>query len=1113
MLLGSLIEIRPVQANTEINLIYSIDDFRKIGDNLNGHYQLMKDLDFNGMKQYPIGSKDYPFKGIFDGNGFSISNYQIDHIEENAYTGLFGHAKNATFRNLYIKDTTLEIGKDLNVELFGGALLGKGESVKLENIHIDSSVSVTINPLFKSTVGGLVGELKGTDSKPSSVTNVSNAGKVVGKNEVGGIAGSAHYTEFKLVKNKGTIDSNHSAGGIVGYLYRGKLNQAENSDEVQSTSRGGGIIGYASYTVVENVLNRGLIQSNGSWGNFGGVVGYMVKTTLSDAKNEGGFELKGNLTDVGGLVGEATQESIIRRGINHSTIETDGTIGGIVASASQALIEQTYNEGNLSGSASAGIGASISNVVIRDSFNWGNVQGHTTAGGIVGYEYQNSKIETSYNSGYVKAYTRGALAGYFNGTMFGVYGITHSTLIGKGDEQGVKISPFASITIDKMPELSSSIWEFTSTGYPVLKQLERPKGNQQHPIAIKHIDLKKTEYRQYETVDIKNGQAVLNTNIGTTISTPLTENMIQYNRTLERSGEQSISFLISGLSESVRVNVTPRYRAIFLNHENSRAEVQYIEPGQKASSIILPTREGYTLEGWTPEFVPLSRDQFYKPIYVKNDYWIRVMDGENQLEAFLLSHGERLSQVMTTPVKANHFFVGLFEDKAFTKQLEINQVATKSIDLFAKFVPAPTLSDTKVTSKGGHVTVTWKGTNNPSHYNVDVSSSPDFVSYTRYTTKQQQYQLTLGPKNEHYIRVTPVQIMNDQEWEGTSETVVQPILMKPLNSIAVSSITSTSVQLKWNQQSYSQFYIYRSEDYEPFRQVATVKSSIWTDKNLNHRKNYRYNIVGYLATDENSGYLSDPSQIVSVRLKTPFTGSWKIDSVGEGKKIITGSTSTKSGYIEVFKGSKKIAKKTAVYNGLYRVTIPKQVAGTKLTIKFSAGTNYDLSTKQVIVKKVFSTLKVNAPAATDRVLTGKGKPGAIVRAYVGEKPISKTIKIGKSGSYRIAIPLQRGGREIRVKMSRSGYIDRTVKTKVLYIFKVFKVNSVRSSQNYVKGKGEPGAKIQAFVGSKSISKPITVGKKGDYRIAIKKQKKGKIIKVKMTKPGYKVQEKSVKVSR
>lgn len=1113
ILMWATFGVRDVQASTDIRYIYSVDDFNQISNQLNGHYRLMNDLDFKGTEQLPIGTKDKPFTGVFDGNGFSVSNYQLQRTDSMTHIGLFGHAKNATFRNLFITETQLTIGIDNNLELFGGALLGHGESVMMENIQIDSSVSVTIEPLFKSTVGGIAGEIKGTSLKPSFVLNVSNEGTISGKYRIGGILGSASYTTIESAKNYGVIKGGDSAGGIVGYLSQSKLFQVENDGDIKSTQSSGGIVGNASYSIVEKGLNKGFVQSSGSWSDVGGIIGFMRKTNLTDAKNTGSFFGKGSQTDIGGLVGDAGQESIIRNGMNQSDIVTsDSSIGGIVGEVSQSLIQQTYNEGDLSGSTGGGISSAISNSVIQNSFNIGKIQGSVTSGGLVGYAYQDSRIESSYNSGFVRrSYLHGALAGKYEGTMQGVYGVTQSRLIGEGAAQGQTISPTATVVSELMPHFSSAVWEFSSEHYPLLKDLERPTGKQQYPIVVKQINLKKATYRQYEEIDLTDGQALVVSNTGKEISVPLNESMLWQNHILENTGEQSVLFQISGLSSTTQVQVTPRYRAMFMNHQNVQIDVQYVEPGQKAQPTVIPDREGYTLQQWTPEFEPMSKDQIYKPIYTKNTYNIQLKDGDQLIDTVPFFYGERLSSKIQEPTKSNHFFIGWYKDQALTEKIDLFQNVTESIDLYARFIPAPEVTNLKVVSKGGDATLSWNGTVGTTFYFVDVSNDPDFASFIRYKVNERNYHLYLAPKDTHYIRVKPILTLENQDWEGSSSTVFRDSLIKKIEGIKISDVTSTSVNLSWNRQNYDHFYVYRAVDNGMFKQVATVKTAAWADTRLDHRKDYQYKIVGHLKLDETGGLLSEDSDVVSVRLKFPYTGSWEINPIGENSTVVTGKALEPNGHVEVYKGSQRLGQMTKIINGSYKVVIPKQPAGTLLTVKLYPHSMYDVSMKKVYVKKMLPAFTVSAPAAMDKVLTGKGKPGATVRAYVGSNPISKSIKIGSNGTFKLTITSQTGGREVQVKMSQSGYLDRIVKTKVLYVFKTFKIGTVKSSHTYMAGNGNRGAKVQAYVGTKAISKPSTVNTKGAYRLTIPKQKQGTVIKVKMTQNGYKTQDKTIKV--
>ena len=64
------------------------------------HYVLAGNINMKGAKLTPMGdSESYPFSGIFDGSGYTISNFTIDcHGAE--YGGFFGCTKNAKVANL-----------------------------------------------------------------------------------------------------------------------------------------------------------------------------------------------------------------------------------------------------------------------------------------------------------------------------------------------------------------------------------------------------------------------------------------------------------------------------------------------------------------------------------------------------------------------------------------------------------------------------------------------------------------------------------------------------------------------------------------------------------------------------------------------------------------------------------------------------------------------------------------------------------------------------------------------------------------------------------------------------------------------------------------------------
>lgn len=228
----------------------------------------------------PIGyNNDNIFNGIFDGNGYIISNLKVSGYD---YAGLFGYLGSmATIKNLTIENPTIESSS------YAGALAGYstyyyGNSATIENITV-------INPNVKATAsssvwaGGIIGLKKGgkisncivlKDSYTSCVikSTVTNnfaayAGGIVGMFEKSGtIEMCANCVD---VKTDSTFSS--LCGGIVGYS-DGILNinksyntgniTAENSKMTNNLNYIGGIAGKHVSGEISNCFNSGTISSN-----------------------------------------------------------------------------------------------------------------------------------------------------------------------------------------------------------------------------------------------------------------------------------------------------------------------------------------------------------------------------------------------------------------------------------------------------------------------------------------------------------------------------------------------------------------------------------------------------------------------------------------------------------------------------------------------------------------------------------------------------------------------------------------------------------------------------------------------------------------------------------
>jgi hypothetical protein len=164
------------------------------------NYQLTADIHCTGKTVEPLFSNE-DFRGIFNGQGHTISGYQYEEYE--IYnTGLFAEADGATFKNLTLKNGSITTDASGNT----GVLLGYGHNVTIDNVHSDWSVSSEDN------TGGLVGLIE-TEGASSSIKNSSVMGSVYSSGDrVGGLVG-----DFQIEQNTNIrVENNFTKDAVYG---------------------------------------------------------------------------------------------------------------------------------------------------------------------------------------------------------------------------------------------------------------------------------------------------------------------------------------------------------------------------------------------------------------------------------------------------------------------------------------------------------------------------------------------------------------------------------------------------------------------------------------------------------------------------------------------------------------------------------------------------------------------------------------------------------------------------------------------------------------------------------------------------------------------------------
>lgn len=211
------------------------------------YYELTEDIDLGGREWTPIGkgvlatdltaSSINAFKGVFNGNGHTISNFKITSANT-SYLGLFGnlYGSTASIANLNVSDFTI------NASMTGAYNLAAG------------GVAGTCYGLISSC-----GTSNGTINIKTTATTTANcyAGGLVGRNQGGVITKS--YARTDVATTTSGTGCHSYAGGLVGHVTTGNVTYCYSTGNANSTSEGATSAAYAGgFTAA----NQGTITSS-----------------------------------------------------------------------------------------------------------------------------------------------------------------------------------------------------------------------------------------------------------------------------------------------------------------------------------------------------------------------------------------------------------------------------------------------------------------------------------------------------------------------------------------------------------------------------------------------------------------------------------------------------------------------------------------------------------------------------------------------------------------------------------------------------------------------------------------------------------------------------------
>jgi len=384
-------------------LIYDANQMNAIGAEPNDwdkHFKLMANInmsvvsgrDYNPIGEYDSSSDLLAFRGVFDGDGHSISNLRV-------------------------------VGDDI-IGLFGCV---NGLGAKIRNVHL---VGVNINAGATDVAGSLIGYLSRGQVTDCSV----EGGSVSGVDAVGGLIGSCYQGYVSSCSASVNVHGDERVGGLVGVNTKGQISDSSANGNISGTSDVGGLVGnmggYNMNGKVSRCFSGGIVSGDE---NVGGLVGYSRQSSVTDSHST--CNVTAAVSSAGGLVGYNYMASV---GNCHASGQVSGgdNVGGLVGEQEWGSVASCYASGRALGALRTGGLVGLNNRgAVRRCYASGMVQGTICVGGLVGdNQYRSSptdsKIEESFALGYVSGHTYvGGLVGYNGCRVYNSYatGEVHGT--------------------------------------------------------------------------------------------------------------------------------------------------------------------------------------------------------------------------------------------------------------------------------------------------------------------------------------------------------------------------------------------------------------------------------------------------------------------------------------------------------------------------------------------------------------------------------------------------------------------------------------------------------------------------------------------------------------
>jgi uncharacterized repeat protein (TIGR02543 family) len=421
--LGASLATWSTTSNVTLSALYFIEvssaqELSDIRDDLSASYALTQDISLTG-EWTPIGNASTPFSGVFDGNGFTISNLTVTATQ--SYVGLFGYST-GVIRGLKLANVTIDVSGPIDGPIYAGAVVGSSTGTLTSIETLSGSVEARARAANTGYVGGIVGV---NFNGGSTFTGIINRVSVLGiANALGGVVGySSNHLSIYNSTNYGNIQGTSYVGGIVGQSYSLTLTNLTNHGNISGTSYIGGFVGQSQYSNFDQLTNIGLISGQRYY--IGGIIGYSDYGFIINSVNNG------NVTNL------STSLENYATTLNADSNSTNYT-GGIIGISYYLNLSNLVNNGNIIGEFEVGGIYGRSYSTDSQLTNNGAVYGVYSVGGIGGVKTNSGSASYLINNGDINIFNKSVNTNPYGESINigGIFGLANSTIISNAVNHG-----------------------------------------------------------------------------------------------------------------------------------------------------------------------------------------------------------------------------------------------------------------------------------------------------------------------------------------------------------------------------------------------------------------------------------------------------------------------------------------------------------------------------------------------------------------------------------------------------------------------------------------------------------------------------------------------------